>query len=503
MGGQEQSGRLDEVIPDVWYVSAEATPYVKVGGLGDVAGELPLYLSGLGVETTLCLPLHQGMTVPGGMTARPIRDLPAWVGPAHVYLSDRSGTKARFYSLPRWFNRDRVYGYGDDGERFAAFCLAVACDAVACGSPPNLLHLQDWHAAPLAMLVQAARERPSSVPFRRLGDMRTLLTIHSLQYQGWHHASFCYLFDMGFSMDRISPLFREGFNALKAGIVWADALNTVSPTYAREICRPNGGFGLETVLRQRADTLPEGMFTGILNRLDTSWDPQVDEALPYRFSDRQLQFRGQNRLSLEDEMGFSHSGEPLVAFVGRLAEGKGIELLAACMPAWLGKGMRLIVLGMGESRQEALLARLVEQWPSRVVWRNAYLPALARRMYGGADMLLMPSEREACGLSQQMAMRYGCVPVARKTGGLADTIVDGVTGFLYARQSGTAFHRAMTRAVEAFTDETKWKSLVKQAMRMEAGWAPSAQAYVSLYRRILSAQCAGGRDPAGNLGGSP
>ena len=469
----------------IWFVSAEAEPFAKVGGLGDVAGELPAALARQGLPVTRCLPLHGGMRIPPDAQTVSITGLPAWVGPAGVHQFRQGECDVYFFSLPRWFCRERVYGWPDDGERFAAFCLAVACHAVQTATPPAVMHLHDWHTSALAMLVHAARNLDASHPLSGLSKVCTLLTLHSLQYQGGHHSSFCYLFDMGFDMEPIAAAFRDGYQALRAGILWADALNTVSPTHAQEICQPGGGFGLEESLRQRMTTLRPGLYKGILNRLGPSWNPGKDPALPVCFSESQLQKRSQNRTALHQQLGWVEDAAPLAAFVGRLAAGKGLELLEQAAPAWLEQGMKLVVLGMGEPYQEAIVQRLVSQWPSQVVWKNAYLPNLARLIYGGADMLLMPSEREACGISQQIAMRYGCIPIARKTGGLADTIEEGYNGFVYVRQERLALHRAMMRALAAFADRERWAELVRHAMRMDTDWETSAAEYADLYEALM------------------
>ena len=469
----------------IWFVSAEAVPFAKVGGLGDVAGELPVALARQGLPITQCLPLHGGMKIPAEAKTDVLVGLPAWVGPASVHKFRHEGCSVQFYSLPRWFGRDRVYGWADDSERYAAFCLAVAVHAAHSAQPPAVLHVHDWHASAIAMLVHLARKLDASHPLSGLSPVRTLLTLHSLQYQGGHHPNFCYLFDMGFDMESIAERFREGYQALRAGILYADAINTVSPTHATEICQPGGGFGLEETLRQRVATLRPGLYRGILNRLGPSWDPKLDTALAVNFSESEPSARDQNRTALHRQLGWLADAAPLAAFVGRLAAGKGVELLEEAAPAWLAQGMKLVVLGMGEPHQEDMVRRLAHQWPTQVVWKNAYLPNLARLIYGGADMLLMPSEREACGISQQIAMRYGCIPIARRTGGLADTIVEGFNGFLYVRQDRLALHRAMTRALAAFAQKDRWEDLVRQAMRTDAGWEGSATAYAKMYAELM------------------
>ncbi len=284
----------------VWYVSVEATPYAKVGGLGDVAGELPLALSAQGAEVVLCLPLHGDLPRSGASITHEIKGLPNWVGPGMVHQYTRSGQTVLFFALPRWFGRAPIYGWTDDNERYAAFCLAVACHAAQTRPVPGLLHLQDWHTASLALLIHAARVSGPRHPLQPLTKTRTLLTIHSLQYQGWHNRGFPYLFDMGEGMEAIAARFQDGYQALRAGILWADALSTVSPTHAGEVLLPGGGFGLETVLQQRVAELPQGFFRGILNRLGPSWDPRSDAALPAPFSVDTLPNRAGNRSALHE-----------------------------------------------------------------------------------------------------------------------------------------------------------------------------------------------------------
>lgn len=468
----------------VLFVTAEASPWAKVGGLGDVSGELPRALLAAGVPISLCMPMHAGVRIPSDTAMHDIGGLPAWVGPARVHEWKSEGLQVFLFELPRWFGREQVYGYADDGERFAAFCLSVALYATQCAVPPCLLHLNDWHAAPITMLVHAARKLCSSHPVHPLGKMRTLLTIHSLQYQGWHHPSFCYFFDLGFDMASLATNFMSGFNAMKAGILWADAVSTVSPAYAAEIRHAGGGFGLETVLEKRYHELGAQRYRGILNRLGAQWDPAKDDSLPHPFSLARLTARKDNRIALHRELGLALEDAPVAAYVGRLSEGKGLDVLVEAAPGWLRDGMRLIFLGMGEPAQEALLRKLQMDWPGRVAWQPAFLPDLARRIYGGADFLLMPSSREACGISQQIAMQYGCIPIARKTGGLADTICDGETGFLYVRQNPSALDHAVRRAWNQYRQTSSWEERMHDAMKENRDWSASAAQYADIYGEL-------------------
>ncbi len=485
----------------VWFVAAEATPFIKVGGLADVAGELPHALRRLGVEVTLCLPLHGPMSPPEssckmheleikglrerwGMAVQPgAYPLPDGM-PCKIREWDAEGLSVRTYDLPGLFGREHVYAYPDDSERFAVFCLAVAADAEADPNPPSILHLNDWHTAALAMLVHHAPKTGSGSGLR---DIRTLLSIHSLEYQGRDRPSLVELYGTGpAAMKADGAAFEGGFNALKAGIAWADAIATVSPTYAREILKPGNGFGLDGFLAQRVKALKKGRYAGILNRLGDAWDPAVDAAIPVQYDSRSIGRRKRNKTALQMELGLSDSQGPLAIHIGRLVPGKGPDLLLEGAEAWLAAGMQLAVLGVGEPGLEAQFRRLSSAFPGGMAFRSSFDDALARRMYAGGDLLLMPSRREACGLSQQIAMRYGCLPVVRKTGGLADTVAEGENGFVFSTESGPALDRAVRRALRCYREKTEWLRMIRTAMRCQSGWEGSALEYVRLYLDLLT-----------------
>ncbi len=470
---------------EVWYVAAEATPYVKVGGLADVAGELPRNLSQLGVRIRLCLPLHESMTIPADGVDSLSLDIPAEGGmePCTVYAWVDDDLPVQVYDLPRWFARERVYGYPDDGERYAAFCLAVAAHAVLHGNPPSILHLNDWHTAPLAMLT---RHAPASGPGAVLRQVRTLLTIHSMEYQGVARPSLADRFGLGSRvMEKDGAEWHGGFNALKSGIAWADAINTVSPTYSRDILRPGNGFGLESFLAQRVRGLPPSLYAGILNRLDKSWDPAVDKGIAERYTDRSLQRRRSNAAALRRELCLPETDGPMAAYVGRLVHGKGIGLLMEAAPVLMEKGLQLVILGAGDSEFQERLTAMAAAHPGSLSFQCGFDAPLAHRIYAGADMLIMPSLHEACGLSQQIAMRYGCLPVVRKTGGLADTVMDGDNGFVFTKESGFALFRAMRRAMKTFSNHGRWEEMMRNAMRTDSSWESSAKAYISIYSRLM------------------
>lgn len=472
--------------PEVWFVAAEATPFVKVGGLADVSGELPRELSRLGVRIRICLPLHGNFALPAEGVMHTHLDVHTGEGvePCTVHEWVQDGIPIQAYALERWFGRDRVYGYRDDGDRFAAFCLAVASHAIHHGKPPAILHLNDWHTAPLAMLV---RNAPVMGPGSELRNIRTLLTIHSMEYQGMDRPSLAGRFGLGTGvMRKDGAEWHGGFNALKSGIAWADAINTVSPTYAREILRPGNGFGLEAFLSQRIHDMPPSRYVGILNRLDKSWDPLSDNLIPVRYTEKTLHVRSLNRESLRLESGLPDTGHPLAAYVGRLVRGKGIGLLLEVLQDWMDRGLQVVILGTGEVEYQQKLTRMAAANPGSMSFRCGFDAELAHRIYAGADMLLMPSLHEACGLSQQIAMRYGCLPIVRKTGGLADTVLNGYNGFVFTNWNAAAFHRIVLSAMKKFADKPTWEEMMRNAMRTDSTWKSSAEAYIRLYSELLS-----------------
>ncbi|MBI3725827.1 glycogen synthase, partial [bacterium] len=314
-------------------------------------------------------------------------------------------------------------------------------------------------------------------------------TIHNLAYQGVHDGRiFPYT---GLSDDAFTPSGLEYYGEvgfLKAGLVYADAITTVSPTYAREIQTAELGRGLDGVLRARAAHL-----SGIVNGIDaTSWDPAADPALARRFSRDDLDARGENKAALLRELGLDPDATaPLLATVTRLDPQKGIDLIVAAAPELVSRGARLAIVGTGDPSLEARVRELAERFPGKVAARLAFDAALARRVYAGADVFLVPSRFEPCGLNQQYALRYGAVPVVRRTGGLADTVIDADehaaagTGFVFLEPTPRAFALAVERALRAFADRSRFREVQRRGMARDGSWDAPARAYVSLYEKLL------------------
>ena len=473
----------------VLFLAAEAVPFFKVGGLGDVAGSLPRALKSLKPDwdIRLVLPLHDELD----RKRYPLEPVAAFTVP-HRNGPILAEAYTTAWDLPVYFIGGApillergVYAAhpSQDGPKYAFFSLAALELARTLGWAPDVLHAHDWHTAP-AVYAPALRRGHDAFWDRT----RTVLTVHNLPYMGQGASPALQAFglppapeDSGLpAWARVLPL--------PLGLWAADAITTVSPTYAREILTPEHGCGLEDFLRTRADRL-----TGILNGLDTtSWDPARDPEIRHPFSGENLTPREENRKALRDEVGLPHppGRVPILGAIGRLTEQKGMDLLPAALSRLEEHPWQAVLLGSGDEAIAQAWQALAERYPQRVKVILGYHPGLARRIYAGADMLLIPSRYEPCGLVQMMAMRYGCVPVAHETGGLADTVLDldlhprRSTGFLFPEATVSSLAFALRRAFATFADPRRWRALQRRGMRRDFSWRPSAQAYAQLYRAL-------------------
>jgi starch synthase len=464
-------------------VSSEAVPLAKTGGLADVLGALPSALRAHGDDVAVVIPRYQGIDLRG---ARRVWDpLTIYLGRARyntsVYLVP--GDVPRYViDCPPLFDRRGLYSeagidFPDNHIRFAVFARA-AVGVARYLFRTEIFHCHDWQAGLVAPYLQTVfASDPTFLA------SKTLFTIHNLGYQG--------LFPSGALADAaLDPaLYRSGrlefhgnVSYIKGGIEFADALNTVSPTYAREIQTPEYGFGLDGALRARA-----GVLTGILNGVDyREWNPETDAFLPARYSATDLAGKRLCKEQLLAEFGLPASAmdAPLLGLVSRFA-GQKVELIDQIAAELLSAGVYLVALGSGEPRFEDFFRWLGRSRPDRIAVRIGYDNGLAHRIEAGADIFLMPSRYEPCGLNQMYSLRYGTVPVVRATGGLNDTIEDGVTGFKFEEYSGGALLAAIRRAIEAFAGAAAWKAMMVQGMGKDFSWPRSAAAYSALYQRLL------------------
>ncbi|HET7452143.1 MAG TPA: glycogen synthase [Thermoanaerobaculia bacterium] len=466
----------------VLFLAAEAAPLVKVGGLGDVAGSLPRALAALGHDVRVAMPdatrVEDSGFAPRLLARYPV---PTASGAEEAAASEVDAAGIRFLlvggaPIPR---NGRVYGssIAEDGPKFAFFSRAALELCRALRWEPDVVHCHDSHAAPAAAWLSA---HGSTDPVFRA--TASLVTIHNLPYMATGAGAALAAYDIPVDGEGLPDWARGGL--LPVGLAHADEISTVSPTYAREIQTPEFGAGLDGFLRSRADRL-----TGILNGIDLSvWDPARDPALPRAYDAARLDARRDDRAALQKELGLDPDPDAtIVGIVSRLEWQKGFDVAAPALGRWLESGGQLAAIGHGDPGIEALLAGLSEKHPSRAGIRFGFHAALARRIYAGVDLFLIPSRYEPCGLTQMIAMRYGAVPVARRTGGLADTIRDAAapdgTGFLFDALDPEAVTGALERARALRRRPAEWDALVLRGMGTDFSWTRPARAYSALYER--------------------
>jgi starch synthase len=487
----------------ILFLAAEAEPLAKVGGLGDVAGSLPRALRALGHDVRVALPDAMPVERDGFSPVLAARfEVPSGEGSVAATVSELEAGGIRFLlvggaPIPR---DGRVYGSGidEDGPKFAFFSRAALEMCRALGWKPDVVHAHDSHAAPAAAWVATAGSLDSF--FR---DTASLLTIHNLPYMGTGAGAALEAYGLPVGGDGLPEWARGAM--LPVGLAHADELSTVSPTYAREILTSEFGCGLEGLLRRREDRL-----SGILNGLDLErWDPSTDPALARPFDASDLAARRENKAALRRELALEGpENGPLLAIVSRLDHQKGFDIAGPGISRWLESGGQVAALGTGDPAIEAALGGLAAEYPSRFAARFRFDPALARQIYAGSDALLIPSRYEPCGLTQMIAMRYGSVPVARRTGGLADTITDARspegTGFLFDAFDPSALDEALARAFAAFSAASVWNGLMRRGMAKDFSWSRSALEYGALYARALlrrrAADRGAGEPPAAMAG---
>ena len=472
-------------------LSAEVAPFAKTGGLGDVAGALPKALASLGHDVRVVMPAYQAQEraarsgeggfaeLPGGLT------VPTGVGPleAGVFQTVLPGSDVPVYLIAErsLFDRPNIYGYDDDPYRFAFFSRAALQLSAALGFRPDVVHAHDWHAAPAVMWLDTAGRGD-----HRFGDIATVFTIHNLAHQG--RSSRRVLRYLGADAP---PLLEESgwdeVNFMARGIYHATQVNTVSPTYAREIMTKDGGNGLDPLLRARHHDVH-----GILNGLDEDvWNPATDARLAQGFDVSHPERRIANKLALQDRLGLEQDSRiPLVAMVTRLDAQKGMEItghVIHLLMSGLAGEAQFVVLGTGAQRYEDAFAHLAGYHPRKMAAVLTFASDLAPQIYAGSDLFLMPSLFEPCGLGQMIAMRFGSVPVVRSTGGLADTVRDGQTGFTFDAFTVPAFWVALQRALLVYnTDADGWARLQRNGMSSDFSWFGAARGYAELYERALA-----------------
>lgn len=482
--------------------SSEAVPFSKTGGLADVAGALTAALSGAGHDVTLIVPdytlLRQGKTgVPKvhdtglqftiDMNGRPMTGTVNWS------LYPHTSAKVLLVQQPVYFDRGQPYGdaagaYGDNSERFCFFSRAVLEICRRMVLRPDILHCNDWQTGLIPALLNSQ--------YAKLAGFETtasVMTIHNMAYQGAFGKADMPLTGMHWGFYNPSHMEAWGhLNLLKTGLAFADQLTTVSPTYAREICTQEGGCGLDGLLRWRKSAL-----TGILNGIDTDvWNPATDPMLPATFSTDNFQAgKARCKAHLQKRLGLTETPRaPLCGMVSRLVDQKGLDLIAAAAAGLLARQVQMVFLGTGDRHYENLLQDLAKRWPGQVSVTVGFDESLAHQIEAGADLFLMPSRFEPCGLNQMYSLRYGTVPIVRQVGGLADSVshwdgtpagLETATGFVFAAYTADAFTAAAEQALNAWQNAAVWNRLVQNGMRRDWSWQQSASQYEGVYREAL------------------
>ncbi|TYO99073.1 glycogen synthase (ADP-glucose) [Geothermobacter ehrlichii] len=477
----------------ILFVASEVAPFAKTGGLADVTGSLPRALARMGHQVAIILPLHRMVRQRGFPPTDTGLRLTVAMGRQRevcgVRQLDHEGVRVWFIDRPELFERNGLYGeagvdYPDNAQRYGFFCRAVLEALPRLGFQPELIHVHDWQTGLIPLLLATELH---STPFYR--SIASLLTIHNLAYQGLFEPEVLPL--LGLPEELFHPEgieFYGKLSFLKAGIFFADRITTVSPTYCQEILTPESGCGFEGILRSRQKRL-----SGILNGIDPEdWNPAADSAVPYPYAADSLDGKALCKRRLQRELGLpQQAGTPLLAMVTRIDRQKGIDLVLDAWPRLARRPVQLALLGSGDRALSARLQALAAADPDRVAIRLGFDDALARRIYAGADLFLMPSRFEPCGLGQLIALRYGAVPLVRSTGGLADTIFDidsrpqTGNGFCFEQPTSQALLQAVDRALARFGERTAWRRLVAVCMRQDYSWRRSASRYLDLYLQTL------------------
>jgi starch synthase len=475
---------------NILIATPEAVPYAKTGGLADVTGSLLKEFRQMGVNASLILPLYKSTKnnfdlYPTGKVIRIAMGGISITG--GVWLSENSPRpEAYFIECEELYGRPELYGtavgdYPDNALRFAFFSRAVLEMCLALDIRPDLIHCNDWQTAMLPLYIKTLYTDKGF--FRKTA---TLYTFHNLGYQGLFDAADMKYTGMGW--DYFTPEGIEFYgrvNFMKAGLLYADLLSTVSKTYAREVLETENGFGLDGVLKKRKED-----FSGVLNGIDyNEWDPERDTRIAAHYSTADIRGKAICKRTLVKEIGFDEGKSPLFGIVSRFSAQKGLDLFAVSVERLVAMGLKIIVLGRGEDYYQKLLVDIAKKHGGDVFLKVGFEDGLARLIYAGCDFFLMPSRYEPCGLGQLIALRYGTIPIARKTGGLADTIDDDTdslsegNGFLFSDYTSSALQGAVARALAVYGNRKRMKNMISTAMKADFSWKKSAEKYLELYKK--------------------
>jgi starch synthase len=474
----------------ILFVTSEAHPLIKTGGLADVLGSLPRALAELSQDVRIILPNYQSLNLTGDVwqvfslrvdnrqinileTRLPDSDIPVWLVDC-----------PEFFAYPgNPYTDPQGNPWPNNAERFALFCrIAVICamDKIDQNWKPDIVHCNDWQSGLVPALLSLEKNRPA-----------TVFTIHNLAYQGLFPASRMVSLNIPGQLWNPEGLeFHNMLSFIKGGLAYADRISTVSPTYAQEIQTPTFGYGLEGLLHYRSDDL-----VGIINGIDTQqWNPETDGYIPQRYNLDSLHDKVHNKTALQQRMGLPVNAHvPLFGLISRLVEQKGIDLVMDCLTEMVGMPMQFALLGSGDKAVEQRLQSLAQTYPDKIAVTLGYDESLAHLIEAGADIFLMPSRFEPCGLNQMYSQRYGTIPIVRKTGGLADTVTDTsvetldngtASGIVFNDANSGALLEAIKRVMLLHHSTEQWRNMQINAMRKDFTWRNSAEAYLRLYDGI-------------------
>lgn len=472
----------------VLFVASEGAPYVKSGGLGDVIQGLPVELSKRkDVEITVILPYYKSIKFGSEFQTEYVTSFATMLSWRQVYTgvfkAVSKSRKLTYYFIDNeyYFNRDGMYGDYDDGERYAFFSKAVLESLQHLNYYPDIIHCHDWQTALIPVFLKA------NYRYGQYQNIKTVFTIHNIEYQGKMPDSFCHeILGLGEEWNNVLH-FGDCLNLMKGAIVTADKLTTVSKTYAHEILHAYFSHGLDGILRENQYKL-----CGITNGIDTEiFNPKKDGKLFLNYGPTDLEGKAANKRYLQEQLGLEiREDVPIVAMISRLVSHKGLELVEYMTNQLMSMDIQFVVIGTGESRFEDCFRFMEYQYPGRVSANILFDSKLASQVYAGADLFLMPSKSEPCGLSQLIAMRYGTVPIVRETGGLFDTVpalnietLEG-RGFTFKLFNAHDMLNAVQRGVEFYHDRSKWNKHIKSLMKYNSGWKNPAEEYLGLYSEL-------------------
>ncbi|MCL1830606.1 MAG: glycogen synthase GlgA [Oscillospiraceae bacterium] len=469
----------------VLFAASEAVPFAATGGLGDVAGALPLALKKQEVNISVVLPLYESIKENYQNQLTFLDSFYVSVGWRNQYSGvfeyHNKGVRYLFLDNEYYFNRTGLYGYYDDAERFAFFARATIEMMIHIDLAVDIIHLNDWQTALVPVFLKLFYQQQ-----KRFEQVKTVTTIHNIGYQGTFDP---FIIGDVLGIDesnRNRLIYNYDANFLKSAVIESDRILTVSPTYATELLDPWYAYGLDGLLRQYSYKL-----TGILNGIDTTiFNPRTDKSIAANFSLRDLSGKMLCKQALLERFTLPDDGSPLIGIVSRLVAHKGFDLVCEVFDQLISSGYQVVVLGSGEARFEQTFNDFHMRYPDRFGLVLGYIPELSKQIYAGSDMFLMPSRTEPCGLSQMMALRYGSIPIVRETGGLKDTVTDSGddkgNGFTFQSYDAYDMLNACLRAKDTYEDSELWQQLILRAMKCKNGWGNAAGQYVKFYEEMIA-----------------